>query len=264
LIQIWIEYWKNKNLERSNKIQIHSNLLGCEHSLLQYFHSYFLSDIYARSSQPYAKILAVAFIDFKIAKGFLEQREEEQAKQYVNREFTSRYEKSADLGEALRAKERSENLQLQIGNAQERFWICIGQIKASFKDIRIKDFIEEIEKAEKAIKATENDITQQFMSIEDEIKEGLSSMCLDRSNRSRFADDPNDNRDNFLYVMGGKIEKKRDLAQKNARDEIDQLESKIDDLLNYVDKIINDSSYCRDCKLFCSDKTCPLEPQSPK
>jgi hypothetical protein len=44
------------------------------------------------------------------------------------------------------------------------------------------------------------------------------------------------------------------------RSKIDNLDSKIDDLLNYLENLLKNPQYCRDCRLFCSSKTCPLKP----
>jgi hypothetical protein len=32
--------------------------------------------------------------------------------------------------------------------------------------------------------------------------------------------------------------------------------------LNFLENILNNPQYCRNCKFFCSDKTCPLKPPS--
>jgi hypothetical protein len=187
-LQFAIAYWNNKNLKKSNQIQVHCNLLGCKHALIQYFHSYFLLDIAARSSQPYAKILAVALIDFTPAKKDLESGNEIEANKYVNEEFSSQYHNSPDLKEALRSKESSENLQLKIGDIKERFWICIGQIKTSFEDTRIENFITEIKRAEKALGKFDKDVSITFNNIEHEIKEGLNLILIDKEIEDKYAD----------------------------------------------------------------------------
>jgi hypothetical protein len=58
-----------------------------------------------------------------------------------------------------------------------------------------------------------------------------------------------------------KIEKEKETTIKNANDKITFFESEIDNLLDHIENILNNPEYCRDCILFCSSKTCPLEPQ---
>ena len=251
-----------KRKKRDDQIQAHSNLLGCKFSFMQYLHSYFLSNISARSSQPYAKITAVALIDFIPAKERLERNEPEDAHQYINEKFASKYENSVDLEEALRYKERSEKLQLQIGDIKERFWISVGHIKTSFDDTKIQVFIEEILKAEKTLKASENNITNTFRKLEGEFQTGLNQICIDKDIKIKYASNPNGNRDEFVDEMAKELNNKRDITTKDAEEKIKIFESKIDDLLNYLENILKNPHECRNCNLFCSSKICPLKPSS--
>lgn len=261
-IQFWIEYWKNKKSERANQIQIHSTLLGCKHAFLQYLHSYFLLNIAARSSIVHARLIAYKLIDFTIATEYLEEGREEEAYQYVNQELKSKFDGSIDQKEALRSKEGSENLQIQIGNVKERFWKIIGQIKTSFEDTKIENFIKEIKNAEEAIGTFDKDIGKPFNEIDTETNIKIGDVCKDKINKLRYSKNPNKNRDSLIEEQITELNKRKDSMNSESLAKIDILESKIDNLLNYLENILANPKCCRDCNLFCSDKICPLKPSS--
>lgn len=263
-IQFIIEEKRFRRQEKAIKIQAHSNLFGCRYRLLQYFHSFFLLNIAARSSQIYAKIIAAGLINFAPAKNLLDKGKVEGAKKYVNKQFISKYEGSPDLSESLMSKEASKKLQLQLGDVEERFWTFIGQIRTSFNDTIIDEFVKEIETAEELIAKFDEEIAIIFAEIEKDVEDDLNSICFDKSNGSKYADYPNKNRDNFVAEKKKKLEEKRDSTIKDAKKKIGILDTKIEDLLKHLENILNDPQYSRDCKLFCSDKRCPLKPPSDK
>lgn len=263
-IQFIIEEEKYRKLVKANQIQAHNNLFGCKNALLQYFHSYFLSNIDARSSLPYAKLYAIGLINFAPAKNCLENGKKDDAHKYINTEFESKYHNSPDLKEALRLRESSEKLVLRIGEAKERFWGIIGQIKILFEDTRIEDLIKDIEKAEETLEALDKDISEIFLEIDQEIKSNLNSICIDKTDKDRYAKDPNENRRDLVDKMIGRLEEEKASAIKNAKEKIDILDSKIDDLLAHLEDVLNNPQYYRKCQLFCSNKICPLKPSSEK
>ena len=263
-IQFIIEERRFRRQEKNIKIQAHSNLLGCKHRLLQYFHSYFLLDIAARSSQIYAKISAVGLIDFIPAREYLLISDKEAAEKYVNEKFNSKCKESPDLSESLRSREASEKLQLQLGDISERFWTILGQIKTSFNDIETDDFVKEIETAEELIGKLDKEITEIFAEIEEKVEEDLKSICLDKNNEYKYTDNPNKNRNEFVAEKLKNLEEKRGSTIQDAKSSIRILDTKIEDLLKHLEHIIKDQQYSRDCKLFCSDKICPLKQPADK
>lgn len=263
-IQFIIAIWNNKKSERSRQMQAHCSLLGCKQVLLQYFYSYFLSSIAARGTQHYAKIMAISAIDFVPAKAHLKCGNEVRAKLYLDKKIASQYDRSYDLKEALRSRERSENLQLQLGDAKERFWKNLGLIKTLFEDAKIENLIRDIEIAEKRLGEFDKEIPKLFNLIDIEMKEGIGSICIDSNLRQKYTDSPNKNRDIFVKSITEKLECEMDTLTKSALSNIEFLESKIDNLLSYIDEILSNKEFCSNCKLFCSSKKCPLDPKSKK
>jgi hypothetical protein len=240
-VGIYRDIENDKRKKRDDKIQAHCNLLGCKHAFLQYLHSYFLANVAARSSQPYAKLVAIMHIDFVEVKKILESGKKEDAEKYVNILFSSEYLESIDLKESLRSKERSENLQLQIGDVKERFWKFIGQVKIAFEDNRIKDFIKEIEKAEATLGSFYSDVSKDFKKIEDDINTGIGKIIMDQNDMNRYANDPNKNRDDFFDKMVKTLEGMKDSTALDAKVKIENLESKIDDLLTLTLHVVGNN-----------------------
>ncbi len=261
-IAVYRDQKKDERQSRNDQIQAHCNLLGCKHSFLQYLHTYFLTDIAARSSQPYAKLVAIMPIDFSEIKESLESGKKEDAEKHVNKLFSSEYLQSIDLKESLRSKEQSENLQLQVGNIKERFWKYIGQIKITFKDNKIEDYIKEIERAEKALGTFDSDVSKKFKKIDDKINKGIGKIVIDKEDPNSYADNPNKNRDDFFDEMMKELDEMKVSTTKDAKDRIAILESEIDNLLKHLENVLKNPQFCRDCKLFCSSKICPLKPLS--
>jgi hypothetical protein len=236
LLQLILELWRNINLKKAKKIQEHSNLLGCKRIYLQYLHSYYLSNIAARSSLQYARLTAINLIDFVPAKLLLESGEQEAANQYINHELKSRYDDSPDLKEALRSRERSENLELRIGDVQERFWRTIGLLKPLFDDDKSNGLIKNIKETEETLIAFDKDITKAFREIDDKIRSEINSICI---KGDKYASDPNGERNLFV---DGKIEElnaKRKSTNSDSQNKIDDLELKIDKLLDHLDGLLN-------------------------
>jgi hypothetical protein len=264
LAGVWITQ-KNEaqKKKRTDQLEAHSNLQGCAQTLLQSLRSYFLSNIAARGSQSHAKLTAFALIDLTPAKQYLKDEDTEAARKYINKEFKSELDESVDLKESLRLRARSESLELKIGDVKERFWKYIDQIKTSFNDTRINDFIHEMEKAEAQLAELDDDICNKFSEIENKIHAGFSEVCFDKIAGKKYAaNSPNENRNALIDKMTHEIEKMRRIMGDDARVKISILDSKINDLLNYTNNILDNPTACRDCNLFCSSKTCPLKPPS--
>ena len=221
-------------------------------------------NIAARSSQIYAKISAVGLIDFIQARDYLLISDNEAAEKYVNEKFNSKYEESPDLRESLRSKEASEKLQLQLGDIEERFWTILAQIKTSFNDIETDDFVKEIEIAEESIGKLDKEITEIFAEIEKKVEEDLKSICLDKTNKYKYADNPNKNRNEFVDEKMKNLEEMRDSTIQDAKGSIRILDTKIENLHKHLEHIIKAQQYSKDCKLFCSDKICPFKQPADK
>ena len=184
------------------------------------------------------------------------------ANQYVNDELESRSYNSDDRKEGLRSREKAENLQLKIGDIEERFWRIIGQIKTLFNDDKIENFVEKIQKAEEELEVFDKDNAKNFNDIDHEIDTEIRAICIDKDDKNKYAENPNINRNLFVDEKIGDLKVKRKSASLEVDTKIEILESKIDDLLNYLENILKNPQYCKDCELFCSSKICPLKPPS--
>jgi len=259
---IYRDFKADERKKRNDQIQSHSNLLGCKFRFMQYLHSYFLADIAARSSQLYAKTAAMATIDFMPGKEYIDQENFNEAHKYINNEFIKRYEKSPDTEESQRYKERAEMLQLQIGDIKERLWILIGYIKILFDDVYMQNYIDEIAGAEKGLKSFENDTANAFRKLDDKFIDDLNNIYRDRLESHRYADNPNKNRDESTDAMEEELRNICKTAEKGTVERIKILDSRITNLLDYLESILNDQQLYNNCNLFCSSNVCPLKPQS--
>ncbi|VVB62850.1 Uncharacterised protein [uncultured archaeon] len=258
-----IEIWKHIQLKKAHKIEIHSNLLGSKQALLQYLHSFYLADIEARSSLTYAKLTAFKCVNFTRARDLL-KRNEEEASKYVNQNFTLQYEGSPDFREALRSRERSEDIALRIGDLRERFYTIIGQVKSSFEDQKIENFVTDIKKAEEILGAFDKDISKALDELDHEIGIEFNSVCIDKSDKKKYkySDYPNIKRDLLFVEKLNKLKTMKKLLNSDAEAKIDILDSKITDLYEHLEKKFVNNWSNRECKIFCSSNICPLKPLS--
>ena len=222
---------KNIKLDKSNKIQIHSNLLGCKYAYIQYMHSFFNLHITARTSHLHAQLMAIQNTDFRQAKSRLEKGKHEDANIYLNKEFLSNFNNLHDLEEAIRSRERSGDILLRIGDIKERFWIIIGQVKTVFEDKEVLKFIDKIMEAEWALGKLSEDILKPFEELEKDIGEKMNSINIDGNKYSEY---PNEKRNSFVKDESKKLVDMNESALKDANAKIFVLNSEIDNLQNYL------------------------------
>ena len=103
-----IEWQRSRNEEKKHQIQAHSNLLGCKHTILQYYKSYLISIINAEYSILHAKLIAIHRIDFTPVKDLLAQNRIEKANQFATNESKAMLEESFDLKEGLKERARTK------------------------------------------------------------------------------------------------------------------------------------------------------------
>ena len=250
LFQFYIERLRIKESEKNNRISAHSNLLGCKHVILQYYESYLVSIINAENSLLHSTHIATKGIDFSVVEKILSEKEHliEEANQYVNEALDSKREKSNDLKEGLRYRQRADELAIQIANTDERFWRIIGQVKTLFPDINVTNLVREIREAESDLDNSGKIINDSFNRIRrDEIIELKLITSIEQ-------------RDSWFHEKEQNLRLQVDSSLRDARSKIDNLDSKIDILLNYLENELNNPQCCRECKLFCSNKICPLKP----
>jgi len=149
--QVRIEDMKIKKIVLNDKIQAYSNLVGCKYTMSQYHASFLSSANDTERLVLNAKINAIAKIDLNPHKDHLLRKEPEKANHYFNEQFAIKLSQSIDLGEGLRARSRTLELEIKTGEAAERFWRAVGQVMALFADEKTSNIVEDISKAEKEL-----------------------------------------------------------------------------------------------------------------
>jgi len=247
-------YRDNKNIEKQNrddKIQATSGLQGIKHTMLQSKASYYATFFASESLHSAAHMFAVRGIDYdgiRAKRMISGSREMENAQQYVNNKVDKDLRNSLELKEYLRLKQRSEELQLEIAKNDERFWRTIGKIRILFPNDNVEYFIENIKIADQELGELEKEIIESIYQIKNEINIRPSRIVS------------NVERDTWTARISTKLDEWNSTQRTTLKSRIDTFESKIDDLLNYSENALINPEYCRDCRLFCSDKRCPLSP----
>ena len=251
VVALYLDHKKNEKQKRDDKIQAITMLRGRKHTMLQSNASYYSAFIQSENLVCSSKVLAIRYIDYDRIRELRDSdvpTEREEAQQYVNREIDLASEKSLFLKEGFRQKERLEKLQQEIAKNEEKFLITIGRIRILFP--RAIELIKVIEDAEEDLGKLEMEIITSIGTFNRDVEiipgSGIES---------------NDDRDDWCDEIFKELNSWVTERSTTLRSKLVILESKIDDLLNYLENELN-TPYCKDCKLFCSDNTCPLRPPS--
>ena len=251
-VAIYRDKIKDERQKRNDQIQAQGNLLGIKHTILQYYESYLVSMINAENSLLHSTHIATKGVDFSVVEKCLNEKESltEMANQYANRELDSKLEKSIDLKEGLRYRQRVNDLALQIADTDERFWRIIGQVKILFPDINVANLVKEIVEAEKDLDNSGKIINSSFNKMNRAERIELKLIVS------------NEKRDSWFHEKEQNLKLEVDSSLSVVRIKIDNLDFKIDNLLDYLENELNNPQCSRECKLFCSSEICPLKPQS--
>ncbi|MDQ1255277.1 MAG: hypothetical protein QG646_4556 [Euryarchaeota archaeon] len=171
----------------------------------------------------------------------------ENAQQYINKIIDEYQDKSAELNEYLRLKQRSEDLQLEIAKSDERFWKTIGRIRILFPNDYVKKYIDDIKKADHELGKFEEEVIDSIDPIRNEIRTRPGSILN------------NHMRNSWTKDIKSKLEEWSSTQRTTLKSRVDEFDSKIDNLLNYLESC--QDTCCRDCKFFCSNKECPIRPE---
>jgi hypothetical protein len=233
LFQFLTERRRIRESEKNNRILAHSNLLGCKHATLQYYESYLVSIINAENSPLHSTHIATKAIDFSVVEKCLMEKEPltETANQYASQKLALMLEKSIDLKEGLRYRQRADDLALQLANTDERFWRIIGQVKTLFPDINATNLIREIGEAESDLDNSRKIINSSFNKINRAERIELKLITS------------NEKRDSWFHEKEQKLKLQVDSSLSDVRAKIDNLDSKIDNLLDYLEDYLKRKSW---------------------
>lgn len=248
--QIYRDHEKNKRHNKDDKIRFTTELRGIKHTMLQSNASYYSAFFASEGLHSAAHILAIRTINYD---DILKQRikegssEMEDAQQYVNRTIDKYLDESPELKEYLRLKQRYEDLQLETAKNNERFWKTIGRIRILFPNDDTKKYIDYIKKAEQELSEFEKEVIASIAPIRTEIQ---TKPGIIRDNHMR---------NNWTHIIKNKLDEWNATKKEILEKRIDDFDSKIDDLLDYLEKGL-DEPHFSDCILFCSNNICPLNP----
>jgi len=147
--QFRVEEMKIQKSIKDSKIQAYSDLLGCTHSLLQIKSSYLSSVISAENLVLHAKIIAIKGLDLEPVKDLFLQEKTESANCYYNEKINIALEKSFDIKDGIKMRNRILDLEILVGETDERFWKSIGHVRALFPDARVSNLSREIKRQKK-------------------------------------------------------------------------------------------------------------------
>lgn len=245
--QIYRDNEKDKRHKRDNRIRSINELRGIRHTMLQSKASYYSAFFASESLHNAAHIFAIRIINYD---DILSQRrdnespEMEDAQQYVNRTIDEYLDNSAELKEYLRLKQRSEDLQSEIAKNDERFWKTIGRIRILFPNDEVIKYIDDIKNADRDLGKFEDEVIDSIDPIRNEIRTTSGTIS---SNRFR---------NSWTNRIKNELEEWSFSQKATLKSRINEFDSKIENLLNYLESF--QDTCCRDCKFFCSDKTCPM------
>jgi len=247
--QIYRDNEKDKKHKRDDRIRFTNELKGIRHTMLQSKASYYSAFFASESLHSAAHILSIRTIDYDriFPQRALEGSPEmEEAQQYVNSTIDEYLDKSPELKEYLRLKQRSEDLQMEIAKSDERFWKTIGRIRILFPNDDVKKYIDDINNADHELGKLENEIMDSIDPIRNEIRTTPNAISNNR-NRTRWTNSIKKKLDDWSSTQ-----------RTTLKSRVDDFDSKIDNLLDYLERC--EDTYCRDCRFFCSNKECPINP----
>jgi hypothetical protein len=192
LIAGWFSYgvekYKSQELRKSNQVLAYSNLIGCKRTLSQYYATYIISIVNANHYLFHARLKAIQHIDFAPLAVLLDQGKREEVNQIIIKKSGTILEKSQDLKESIKTRERADNLAIQLGVTSEKFWGIIGQVRALYPDVHVADIISVIKKSEDDLEGLDNDIMGDFQKYRANMESVIKSINSNES-RDKFVND---------------------------------------------------------------------------
>lgn len=179
--------------EKNNKrLSAYSMLLGCKHTLFQSYATYYEIFILWQSQLYNERLVAFNNIDIDSAKlkhifefftkGNQNQKVLDEGNSYVRRLFSLELDKSLDIEEGLRTKERCEELQLELAKISERFFEIIGTIKILFPSKETQNLVDEVEHSYITLMAFEKKIYKDINNLNLDLKKAINSITSPGAN----------------------------------------------------------------------------------
>jgi hypothetical protein len=142
---------------------------------------------------------------------------------------------------------KSDDLILEMAKNNQTLWETMGLIRFLFTpSIELDVHLKEVEQILTSTQPRIAVIESEFKTVEGKDVDSLK----------------NETYRDFNALISEHIDKPMENLAKYLKQEVDAEAAKIRVLWTNSENILKNPQYCRDCKLFCSTKTCPLKPPS--
>lgn len=228
--------------KRNKRQEAYSLLLGHKYKILQFHVSYYA--ICINSLSLFYHVSLVAFNNINLEsdelsrtiecrrRGSLTQEELEEANRYIQKNFAFEFNRSPDLKESFRTRQRSEELQLELARNIEEFFEIIGRVKILFPSQEVRILIKHVEKSLENLGEIDKEINQKYEALNKELSEAMASTT------SIKADSINSNKKLHDWVAGKESELRARVEElfKKMKARIDNdLDPRIIDLLEHLE-----------------------------
>jgi hypothetical protein len=212
--------------EKNNKMQqTYSELMGRKYMILQYNASYFSEIIRSGFLINNSLIFATSNVDYpqiaEMAKTDLKKAEREMGK-IIN----DMNEASMEYKIAREADNRSRELQLKLGEGYERFWVTIGLVQILFPESELKTIVDPIIAfdKDKIFEKLETDIVERDLKFKSYVmKKATDAVSGKPINFKEMQEDAFKLNETMISELKSRL---------------DEFESRIDDLLKYLETVI--------------------------
>jgi len=224
LVRDELRYRKEENRRR---IQAYSRLMGIKGVISQLYASYFSSFIDAGYYNGRSRIVAIQNIDYDNIRRIREENGILNAVDKLLEENKQARRKALEYEGATEEKRKYEELRIQVSKADERFKTIIGLIRTSFpRTKKLESLIDEIILSDKALEAFSIDVASSFCFFENMVQNWLWKIPSNEMRNIFYSE-----RDRDINII-------RDMKFIDADYKINDFESKIENLLNYLDQEI--------------------------
>jgi len=202
-IQFIIEWRRNNDTKRNNQIQARSDLFGSQQAMNMYYSAYTTFMLNSQFDFTRAKQVAYKTLDINKIGELLKDNTQHGLYQYINSQLGATMDKIDKHG----VNTEEIKIAIQLGEAKARFWQIIGQIEILFPDKKVNELITEIKKAELEVNGIPQTIFFDLYNIDLEM---------------------------FINGTDPLSEKRMSLHINNSA-KIMNLDSKVNDLVNYLE-----------------------------
>jgi len=204
--------------------------MGQRQTSAGYLFSYFTNSISREYLISRSYIICINSIDYEKMKKIKQKEGPERANQQAMKIINSARNKSVEHRSALRAEEKIDHYLIQSRENDKRLYIILGQIRVSFSGkSETNNLIKKIQEAEKIFPEFERDVLNSFQFFRRQMEKKAERM----KSKTEL--------DQFFYEIIPQIMFLDNMKKKELHNIIDDFESKIDNLLTYLEPEVTQS-----------------------